>query len=269
MADRVRMDPYFCPKSRGMRRGWYFPVLMCVLLASCNINRDIMFKTPLDHVFDQVQDSLSQGFRIQPNDNVTFRLFANDGFRIIDLVDEVSQRALQRGAFSYWVDRDGNTKLPVIGLVKLGGLTIREGELKLEQAYTTFYNRPFVQLSINNRRVVVFPGGGGAAKVVALENNNTTLMEALAEAGGISTRGDARKVKMFRKKPTGGRLVYEFNMSDISGLKYADLVLQADDIIYIQPNPEIAKELLNAVNPFIALLTTSLLVIGIVKGFSN
>jgi hypothetical protein len=58
-------------------------------------------------------------------------------------------------------------------------------------------------------------------------------------------------------------------MSDIKGLPYADIVMQADDILYVQPNPEIAKELLTAINPFIALLTTTVLVIGVVKGFSK
>jgi polysaccharide export outer membrane protein len=253
-----------------MGRRLLYLVLMCGLLASCNINRDIMFKTPTDHVFDQVPDSLPQSFRIQANDIVTFRLFANDGFRMIDLVDEqAGQRNVQRAVFSYLVDFDGNTKLPLLGIIKLGGYTIREAELELEKRYTEYYNRPFVQISIGNRRVVVFPGGGGDARVVPLENNNTTLMEALADAGGVAKRGDARKIKLFRKRPGGGRLVYEFDMSDITGLKNADIVMQADDIIYVQPNPEIAKELLTAINPFIALLTTTVLVIGVVKGFSQ
>jgi polysaccharide export outer membrane protein len=264
------MDRYFCAKSRGMGRRWNYLVLMSVLLASCNINRDIMFKTPTDHVFDQVADSTPASFRIQANDIVTFRLFANDGFRMIDLVDEqAGQRTVQRTLFSYIVDNEGYAKLPLLNKVKLGGFTIREAELELEKRYIEFYNRPFVQLTVGNRRVVVFPGGGGDARVVALENNNTTLLETLAEAGGVSKRGDARKVKLFRKRPEGGRLVYEFDLSDISGLKNADMVMQADDVIYVQPNPEIAKELLTAINPFIALLTTTVLVIGVVKGFSQ
>jgi polysaccharide export outer membrane protein len=252
-----------------MGRRLLYLVLVCGLLASCNINRDIMFKTPTDHVFDQMPDSMPAGFRIQPNDNISFRLYANDGFRMIDLVDEQSQRAIQRTSFSYLVDGTGYAKLPLLGNVKVMGMTIREAELELEKQYTEYYNRPFVQLTVSNRRIVIFPGAGGDARVVQLENNNTTLLEALAQAGGISVRGDARKVKMFRKKPDGSRLVFEFDMSDIKGLPYADIVMQADDILYVQPNPEIAKELLTAINPFIALLTTTVLVIGVVKGFSK
>lgn len=245
-------------------------VVVCALLAGCNINRDIMLKTPLDYAFNQLPDSAPTAFRIQVNDIITFRLFANDGFRMIDLVDEVQQNQRNlRTTFNYTVEADGRAKLPLLGLVPLTGLTVREAELKLEGMYTEFYNRPFVQVSINNRRVVVFPGGGGDAKIVPLENTNTTLMEALATAGGLNKRGDARKIKVFRKMPEGPRQVFMFDMSDIEGLPYADVTVQADDIIYVQPNPELAREILADMNPIIALLTSTVLVIGIVRGFSQ
>lgn len=262
---------YIRPKFSGMVKGWSLLIVVCAVLAGCNINRDIMLKTPLDYEFDQMADSVPKAFRVQVNDVLTFRLFANDGFRMIDLVDEAQQvQRNQRMSFNYTVDADGRTKLPLLGYVPLAGLTVREAELKLETMYTEFYHRPFVQLFINNRRVVVFPGGGGDAKVVQLENTNTTLMEAIAAAGGLNKRADARKVKLFRKAPDGGpRKVYLFDMSDIEGLPAADITLQADDIVYVQPNPEIAREILADINPIIALLTSTVLVIGIVRGFSQ
>ena len=241
------------------------------LVAGCNINRDIMFKTPVDYQFDQVADTLDRNFKIQTNDVLTFRLFANDGFRMIDLVDENNGalRSIARVTFNYNVDPDGYTKLPLLGKVSLVGLTVRQAEALLESRFEEFYNKPFVLLSVANRRVVVFPGGGGDAKVIGLENTNTTLTEAIAQVGGVAKRGDARKVKLFRRKPGGGRLVYEFDMSDISGLKYGDIVMQADDIVYIQPNPEIATEILQNVLPFVTLLTTTILVISLVQNFSK
>jgi polysaccharide export outer membrane protein len=253
-----------------MKWRWLWVVAVVMAVSSCTINRDIMFKTPVDHVFDTPPDSGTKAFKIQPNDMLTFRLFANDGFRMIDLVDEQQGvRNLNRMSFNYLVDWDGTAKLPLLGPVKVSDLTVRQAEMFLEGAYAKYYERPFVQLFVNNRRVVVFPGGGGDARVVPLENTNTTLMEALAEAGGVAKRGDARRVKVFRRKPDGGRHVYQFDMSDISGLKHADLVMQADDIVYVQPNPEIAREAISDLNPIITLLTTTILVIGIVQGLSR
>lgn len=262
---------YIRPKFSGMVKGWVLGLAVAAVLAGCNINRDIMFKTPIDYQFDAVPDTLPRAFRIQANDQISFRLFANDGFRMIDLVDEggQGQRNAQRVSFQYQVDWDGQAKMPLLGLVKLAGLTVREAENELQKRYTVYYNRPFVQIQVTSRRVVVFPGGGGDARVVQLENSNTTLMEALATANGLARRADARKVKLFRRDSTGVRKVYQFDLSDIDGLPHADMVMMADDIIYVQPNPELAREILADVNPIITLLTTTVLVIGIVRGFSQ
>jgi len=244
-------------------------IIVALFATGCSINRDIMFKTPKKYNFDQIADTLDRQFKIQANDILTFRLFSNDGFKMIDLIsdDNTTTRLNNRTQFEYTVDPDGLTKLPVIGIVSVGGLTVREAELMLEAKYATYYQKPFVLLSVSNRRVVVFPGGGGDAKVVPLENNNTTLLEALALAGGVAKRGDAHRVKLFRRDPDGGRHVYQFDLSDIENLKYADVVMQADDVLYVQPNPDIARGLVQDLTPIITLLTMVVLVIGITKEF--
>lgn len=250
---------------------WVPVLLLMGSLSSCTINRDIMFKTPTDLVYEQMPDTTSRELVINSNDILQFRLFANDGFKMIDLISEGAGREAQfmnRMIFNYSVEFDGQVKLPLLGRINLGGLTIRQAEMQLEERYAQFYNRPFVQLLVVNRRVVIFPGGGGDAQVVQLDNNNTTLLEVLGMAGGLSRRGDARKVKLFRQDITGKRLVYQFDLSTIEGLKYADIVMQGDDVVYVQPNPELARELLSDLTPVITLLTSIVLVIGIVRGFN-
>jgi polysaccharide export outer membrane protein len=242
-----------------------------MVMAGCTINRDIMFKTPTDHAFDTFQDSASDQLTLQANDVFQFRLFANDGFKIIDLVTEGAMRDVQfmnRATFQYFIEFDGMAKLPLLGRVALKGMSAREAEIMLEEQYSRYYNRPFVQLIVSNRRVVVFPGGGGDAKVIPLENSNTTLLEVLATAGGLAKRGNASKVKLFRHGPDGKRLVHLFDLSTIEGLKYADVVMQGDDVLYVEPNPELAREFLQDLTPIGTLLTSIVLVIGIVRGFN-
>ncbi|MBX2980838.1 MAG: polysaccharide biosynthesis/export family protein [Flavobacteriales bacterium] len=248
------------------------PLIGAVLLTGCTINRDIMFKTPNDFVFDAYLDSAALEARIQPNDVLQFRLFANDGFKMIDLVSEgASQEArfLNRMVFTYTVEYDGMVKLPLLGRIAVTGMSTREAELFLESLYKEFYVRPFVQLQVVNRRVVVYPGGGGDARWIPLENNNTTLLEVLGMAGGLNRRGDARKVKLFRLDPsTNQRKVYQFDLSDITGLKYGDIVMQGDDVVYVQPNPELARQALYDLAPIVTLLTTVLLVISLTRSFN-
>lgn len=269
----ARRDPYFYPPMpRHFRFVAWSVVAGALLLSGCTINRDIMFKTPTNYTFKQYTDSVGNAAILQPNDIIQFRLFANDGFKMIDLVSEGGAREtsfLNRNVFTYTIESDGLVKLPLLGRVHISGRTIRQAEAMLEERFTVYYNRPYVQLNVVNRRVVVFPGGGGDAKVIELENNNTTLLEVLARAGGMAKRGNARNVKLFRLNKDRTRSVYQFDLSDIEGLRHADIVMQGDDVLYVQPNPDLAREAIQDLQPIITLLTSIILVIGIVRGFSN
>jgi polysaccharide export outer membrane protein len=151
----------------------------------------------------------------------------------------------------------------------MAGLTVRQAELMLEEKYTKYYKAPFVLLTVSNRRVVVFPGGGGDAKIIPLENNNTTLLEALANAGGIAKRGDAHRVKLFRRQPDGTRKVFQF---DLSRHRQPEVRRPGDagrrhGVCAAQPRT--GPGLLTEITPLITLLTSTVLVIGSVRTIGN
>jgi polysaccharide export outer membrane protein len=112
--------------------------------------------------------------------------------------------------------------------------------------------------------VIVFPGNGGEAKVLYLANNNVTLLEAIALAGGITERGRANKVKLIRKNKEGKRDVYKIDLSTIDGVGYADIIVQANDYIYVEPDPEIGKEILKEVAPIVSLISSAAIVVAII-----
>ena len=158
------------------------------------------------------------------------------------------------------VRQDGKARLPMLGDVQIAGLTKLEAEMNLEEAYAKYYVNPYVQVQIQNQRVFVFPGNGADAQVIELQNNNTTLLEAIARAGGIAERGRAKRVKIIRQTKEG-KDVYQINLSTIGeGLKYTSMIMQANDIVYVEPVPEISQGVLNEVTPIVALLSSAFVI---------
>jgi polysaccharide export outer membrane protein len=149
--------------------------------------------------------------------------------------------------------------------VKIEGQTVREAEKMLETQFATFYNKPFVLLTVINRRVMVFPGAGGAGRVVNIENENTNLIEALALAGGISSTGKAWKVRLIRGDLRNPKVML-IDLSTIEGLKQSNLLLQANDIIYVEPVPRVSQEVLQQITPFVGIITSLALLYNISKG---
>jgi polysaccharide export outer membrane protein len=84
-------------------------------------------------------------------------------------------------------------------------------------------------------------------------------MEVLALAGGIADRGKSEKVKLMRVD-NGTRKIYVMDLSTVDGLKYADLIVQANDYIYVEPREQVAKEVLNNSAPIISLLSSVLVI---------
>lgn len=226
-----------------------------------------MLKTGKDYKYASFPQSPPSEYKIAPNDELSFKIYSNDGFKIIDLIASESGSNIYASGgagMPFKVDFDGTVKLPLLGRVMLMGKTVRDAELFLEEKYSTYYNKPYVLLEVTNRRVIVFPGSAGNAKVVNLQHENTTLMEALASAGGISESGKAYKVKLIRgnlKNPE----VFLIDLSTIEGVKQADLVLQANDIIYIEPQLRIGSDIMGEILPYLSFITTIIVFIEFIS----
>lgn len=219
-----------------------------------------MLKTPKDYTYDKIVDSLSrEDYKIEANAIIVLRIFSNDGFKLIDLASSTNNTNM-RFEIEYIVDPKGNCKLPLVGQVKLGGLTINEAQNYLEQVYADYYVKPFVTIKVSNKRVIVFPGNGGDAKVLYLTNNNTTVIESLALAGGIAEDGKAYKVKLIRNDGTNKPKVYLMDLSKIEGLSAGNSVVLANDIIYVEPRYRLARTLASELTPIVSLITSTILI---------
>lgn len=240
---------------------------MVSLLQSCGINSNVMFKQPKgDEKRKEIPMEPSEAYKISPDDKISFSLSTNDGAQLVVGLSGVSKSSQGNKELEYLVRSNGVVELPVLGKVEVAGLSIEECEDKLVELFSVEYKEPFVQVNITNHRVIVFPGNGSDAKVVRLTNTNTTLMEAIALAGGITDRGKANTIKLMRKVD-GKREIYVMDLSTIEGLQYVDMLVQANDYIYIEPTPEIAREIAKDVVPIVSLLSSAILVFSVINLF--
>ncbi len=234
-------------------------------LNSCRIlNPNIMLQAGKDYPYDTLRtdSTVAREFILQSNDIIEFRLFANDGFKLIDIVASGSGAAgnnlVFRQGLEYILDNRGTVKLPVLGEENLAGMTIREAQDYLEKRYSEYYVDPFVLIKVINKRVIVYPGQAGQAKVVTLGNNNTSVIEVLAIAGGISTDGKAYNVKLIRKTEDTKKpyKIYKLDLSKIEGLEEGQTIVQSGDIIYVEPRKNLARETLREITPILSLTTS-------------
>jgi polysaccharide export outer membrane protein len=236
---------------------------------ACGVNSNIMFKSPKGE--DAASDSIPmfplEDYRISVDDKLTFSLATNKGTEIIESMSGIDTKGNgSKSSYEYIVRKSGKVEFPILGEVKVDGLTIPQCEDTLQKLFAFEYQEPFIQVQITNQRVIVFPGNGSDAKVIPLTNTNTTLMEAIASAGGITERGKSNTVKLMRKE-NGERKIYTIDLSTIEGLKYVDMIVQANDYIYIEPNAELAKEVVKEVAPIVSIFSSALIIFTVFTNF--
>ena len=164
----------------------------------------------------------------------------------------------------YLVESDSTVKLPILGRVNLVGMTVPDAEAMLEARYQQYYQEPFVKLSITNRRVVLFKAGSTSGTILSINNEKFTLIEALAQAGGLSDASKAYRIKILRgdiKNPK----VYLYNISTLEDIRSSNLVLQSNDIIFVETRPKYIRRVLSEITPYVSLINTVLLVYMMTK----
>jgi polysaccharide biosynthesis/export protein len=252
-----------------MRLGLFGSLVLLLLGvgSSCGINSNLMFKTPkgVTERSDSIPLRPTTEYTISRDDKFSFTLYTNGGKRIVENMAGMNDAQVNPEIPEYIVRSNGTAELPIVGEVMVAGLTVQQCEDTLAKAFALEYQEPYVQVKLTNQRVIVFPGNGSDAKVIPLQNNNTTLMEAIALAGGIADRGRADKIKLMRNLGSS-RVVYVLDLSTIDGLKYADMIVQANDYIYVEPNEQVGREAVQSAAPVVSLLSSALIIFTV---FSN
>ena len=141
-------------------------------------------------------------------------------------------------------------------------MTVQEAQDFLESEYFYLFNGPYAILKVLNRRAIVFTSPAGNAQVINLESQGISIIEAIALAGGGGKNGNAADIKVIRK--VGNKQeVYHLDLSKIEGIRYANMSVEAGDIIYIQQTRQLGREITSDVQPYVTIISAFSIAFGV------
>lgn len=138
----------------------------------------------------------------------------------------------------YLVDNEGNIDFPVLGTLKVGGLTKRECEQMIHDKLLRFMNEvenPIVTVRMSNYKISVL-GEVARPGMFTVGNEKINIFEALAQAGDLTIYGQRDKVKLIRENAQGRKEIHKLNLNDTEIINSPYYYLQQNDIIYVEPN---------------------------------
>ncbi len=139
----------------------------------------------------------------------------------------------QSVAPGYLVDHSGNIEVPLLGTLKVGGLTTADAREMIKAKLTKYLKEPTVSVRFLNYKISVL-GEVMRPSVYVIPNESVTLPEALSMAGDMTIYGKRDNVLVIRTvngKKEFGRV--DLTTRDVYTSPY--YYLHANDIIYVEP----------------------------------
>ncbi len=203
-----------------------------LLSQSCMTRKDISY-------FQDVSDSLSvqaitQDFEavVQAGDILSIHVtsLSKEASSFFNVVGENTD---QQVANTYLVDAAGNIEMPLIGTVKVGGVSSQVAKFLIKQKLEKYLIDPTVNLRIRNFKVTVL-GEVKTPGVYTIPNEKITLIEAIGLAGDLTIFGKRIDVLVIREED-GERKFYKVDLRTKDVFESEFYYLHSNDIVYVEP----------------------------------
>ena len=155
---------------------------------------------------------------------------------------EVVNTGYNQRLMGYVVDNDGFIDFPVLGPIKVAGLTRWElSELiKNKLLNDGLLTDAVVTVEFMNFKVSVI-GEVNSPGTYSLQNDKVTILQAISLARDLTIFGQRENVCVIRERE-GERIIYEINLCDVSMFNSPAYYLQQNDVVYVQPSEVKARQ---------------------------
>ena len=224
---------------------WLAAACAAFFLSSCVTNKkytllqrdDVNAKDlPKDSVV-RTYDLDNYAYRIQPEDNISVRFesLTPEEYDIFNRgLDQQQNQNLSQGnaiLIGELVDPQGEITYPVIGNVKVAGLTVFEVQTKLQQVADQYLESPVVKVRLINFRFTIL-GEAKKEGTITLSNNRVNYIEAIGLAGGLTDLADKKNLKLIRQV-NGKAEVRYLNLLDEAFINSPEYFVHQNDILIV------------------------------------
>lgn len=132
------------------------------------------------------------------------------------------------------VNKSGEVNFPVLGNVKLEGLTIAEAQDMLASKLVRYVKTPIVDVKIINFKITVI-GEVNRPSSFTISGDGINLLEALGMAGDMTVYGKRNNVLVIREE-NGDRIMKRLNLNSREVMNSPFFTLKQNDIVYVEPD---------------------------------
>ena len=211
-------------------------IVLCIvtfLLTACATKKDVVyFQNAKDFETIVNTDTFTPKFKI--NDIVSINISVYDlvAAKPFNLVIENGQNS---SPIDYLIDIEGNIDFPVLGKIKLLGLTVEEAKQLIKEKLSNGYLKdPVINIRILNFRISVL-GAVGSPGVYTVSGERINILEAIANAGDLDLKGRRDNILVIRDF-NGTKTYTRIDITNKEVFNSPVYFLTQNDVVYVEPN---------------------------------
>ncbi|MGB7395598.1 MAG: polysaccharide biosynthesis/export family protein [Pricia sp.] len=225
-----------------------FLVVFAILISSCASKEDVVyfqnsgdFETLVDkNTFTpkfKVDDVIS--IYVSTLDNAAsapFNLFRGgfDNNSTDALGQQRSNNNGRQQQVDYIIDKDGEIDFPVIGKIKVAGLSPEELRMLLRERLSEYLKDPIINIRLLNFTVSIL-GEVNRPGTYPVNGERITILEALGLAGDLTIKGKRENILVIRDFD-GTKVYHRINLKRKEALSSPVYYLTQNDVVYVEPN---------------------------------
>ncbi|MDR0686151.1 MAG: polysaccharide biosynthesis/export family protein [Dysgonamonadaceae bacterium] len=219
---------------------YYFFIAVCSVtsLLSCGSRKDVVYFQNIQNEYSRLVDSTESKVVISRNDILMINVYSINAeaaapFNMVN-TDHSSTNASSLELLGYLVDENGEINFPLLGKIKIAGLTKPEAIDLLQGKITSFIDNPVVNVRFLNYKITVL-GEVARPGTYSITDEKISIPEALSLAGDLTIYGERHNVLLMRTD-NWQKEVFTIDLTKPETVFSPQYFLKQNDILYVSPN---------------------------------
>lgn len=233
------------------------------ILASCASKKKIVYMQNADSSLGKSEKLFET--KLQPDDLLLIHVSAKDlesaqpfNLETLMVPQAGGTGTGQRQQQLYMIDNEGYIQFPVLGKLKIGGLTRAQAINLFTEKLNEYLQSPIVNLRIMNFKVSVL-GEVQRPGTYSIPSERITLLDALSMASDLTIYGQRKNLLVIREVG-GKKTTQRVDLTSSDFINSDFYYLKQNDVVYVEPNKTRTNASAVGPNISIALSVVSLLV---------
>ena len=209
--------------------------ILVSLLVSCSVHKEVFYFQDAANFETLINDStFDTKFKVDDLVSINISTLDPEASAPFNLIKGAEAGGLRPEQIDYLIDKNGEIDFPVVGKVKLVGLSPSETRQLLREKLKDYLINPIINIRIKNFTVTIL-GAVNRPGTYDVTGEQITILEAIGLAGDITIKGRRDNIMVIREF-NGTKVYNRINLNEKESLKSDVFYLSQNDVVIVEPN---------------------------------